>query len=150
MAKRLLQRLLCAIALAVAPMNFASRAQAAPATGVHTIQDLFEVCADKAAASQAACDAFVHATIQTAELMQAAGNGGRLTPLFCPGDQMGAQDLIALLRVQVAAHPERKDFPAPTAIIGGGIEAYPCSHQAGAAAPAASTHPATHRRARRR
>ncbi len=147
MAKRLLLRLFAGVALTFAPVTFARPAEVAPPSGIHTVQDLFDACADGAAASKAACDAYVHATIQTAEIVHAADNGGVMTPLFCPGDNMGAQDLVAVLRVQVAAHPERRTFPAPTVIIGGGIDAYPCPK--GAAAPAAPAHKAPARRTRR-
>ena len=143
MAKRLLLRLFVGVALVFAPV-----AEAAAPTGIHTIQDLFDVCADAAATSKAACDAYIHATIQTAEIMHAADNGGKLSPLFCPSDSMGSQDLIAVLRLQVAANPERKTFPAPTVIIGGGIDAYPC--QKAAAQPAAPAHKTPLRKSRRR
>lgn len=137
MARRLMLRLLAAIALIFAPM-----AEAAP-TGIHTAQDLFDICADTSPVTQAACDAYVHATLQTAELLRAAAAGGKPVPLFCPGDQMGSQDLVAVLRLQAIAHPERKDFPAPTVILGGGVEAYPCPKAA-----VTTTAPA-HRTARR-
>ena len=122
MAKRLLLRLCAGMALAFAPLAWAD-----PPGGIHSAQDLFDTCADKSPSSQAACEAYVHATIQTAEIMHAASNGGRLTPIFCPADNMGVQDLVAVLRLQADGHPERKAFPAPTLIIGGGVEAYPCS-----------------------
>ena len=134
MAKRLILRLLAGIAMTFAPM-----AEAAPPSGVYTIQDLFDLCADSAPTSQAACDSYVHAAIQTAEIMRAASNGGKPTPLFCPGEQMVSADLIAVLRLQVTAHPERASFPAPTVIIGGGAEAYPCPGAGAAAAPAHRT-----------
>ena len=143
MAKRLLLRLFAGVALTFAPVSFAPIAQAAAPSGVHTAQDLFDTCADSAPASKAACDAYVHATIQTAEIVHAADNGGVMTPLFCPAENMGAQDLVAILRVQVAAHPERRAFPAPTVIIGGGIDAYPCpkgNATSAAPAPAAPAH----------
>ena len=142
MAKRLILRLLAGFILTFAPV-----AEAAPPGGVHTIQDLFDLCADDNPTSQAACDAYVHATIQTAEIIHASDAGGKLTPLFCPGDQMGSADLIAVLKIQVAAHPERKDFPAPTVIVGGGIDAYPCPK---ASTPAAApAHKAAAHRKRR-
>ncbi len=142
MAKRLILRLLAGFILTFAPV-----AEAAPPGGVHTIQDLFDLCADDNPTSQAACDAYVHATIQTAEIIHASDAGGKLTPLFCPGDQMGSADLIAVLKIQVAAHPERKDFPAPTVIVGGGIDAYPCPK---ASTPAAApAHKAAGRHKRR-
>ncbi|HEY5412978.1 MAG TPA: Rap1a/Tai family immunity protein [Caulobacteraceae bacterium] len=142
MAKRLILRLLAGIALTFAPI-----AEAAPPSGVYTIQDLFDLCADSAPTSQAACDSYVHASIQTAEVLQAAGNGGKLTPLFCPGDQMVSGDLLAVLRLQVTAHPERKTFPAPTVIIAGGAEAYPCPKaSAPTAAPAHRRTPARRKR----
>ena len=131
MVKRLMLRLFVGVALAFAPV-----AEAAAPSGIHTIQDLFDTCADASDTAKAACDAYVHATIQTAEVMQASAQGGKLTPLFCPGAQMGAQDLVSVLRIQVAAHPERRDFPAPTVIIGGGVDAYPCAKAAAAATPA--------------
>ncbi len=136
MAKRLLPRLFAGVALTFAPV-----AEAATPTGIHTVQDLFDICADGAATSKAACDAYVHAVIQTAEIMHAADNGGKLTPLFCPSDSMGSQDLVAVLRLQVDANPERKTFPAPTVIIGGGIDAYPCPKTTAqpSAAPARKT-----------
>ncbi len=142
MLKRLMLRLLCGAALTFAPV-----AEAEAPHGIHTAQDLFDTCADPSAATQAACDAYVHATIQTAEIMKAAAQGGRTSPLFCPGDQMGSQDLVSVLRIQVASHPERKDFPAPTVIIGGGIDAYPCKTPA--ATPAAPAHHAPARRSHR-
>lgn len=145
MAKRLLLRLFAGIALTFAPV-----AEAAPPTGIHTIQDLFDVCSSAGAESKAACDAYVHATIQTAEIVHAADNGGKLTPLFCPAADMGSQDLVAVLRVQVAAHPERQTFPAPTVIIGGGIDAYPCPKADTAAAAPAPAHKAPARRTRKR
>ncbi len=141
MVKRLMLRLFCGVALTFAPV-----AEAAAPHGIHTAQDLFDTCADPSAATQAACDAYVHATIQTAEIMKAAAQGGRTSPLFCPGDQMGSQDLVSVLRIQVASHPERKDFPAPTVIIGGGIDAYPCKTTA---APTAPAHRAPARRSHR-
>jgi hypothetical protein len=131
MAKRLVLRLFAGIALTFAPV-----AEAAPPSGIHTAQDLFDTCADKTPSSPAACEAYVHATIQTAEIMHAAANGGKLTPLFCPGDNMVVQDLVSVLRIQASGHPERMAFPAPTVIIGGGIDAYPCAKPA--AAPAAT------------
>lgn len=137
MYKRLIQLTAVGVALTFAPL-----AQAAAPIGIHTIQDLFDTCSDPAATSQAVCDAFIHASIQTAELVHAADNGGKLTPLFCPSDQLGPRDLLAQLRKQVAAHPERDTFPAPTVIIGGAIDAYPCPKTA--AAPA--HHPAPTRR----
>ncbi len=141
MAKRMLLRLFAGVALTFAPvtfapLTFARPAEAAAPSGIHTIQDLFDTCADAAPESKSACEAYVHATIQTAEIVHAADNSGVLTPLFCPAPSMGAQDLVAVLRVQVTAHPERKTFPAPTVIIGGGIDAYPCPK--GAATPAAA------------
>lgn len=142
MVKRLMLRLFCGVALTFAPV-----AEAAAPSGIHTAQDLFDTCADASPTAKAACDAYVHATIQTAEIMKAASQGGRMTPLFCPGDQMGSQDLVSVLRIQVAAHPERRDFPAPTVIIGGGIDAYPCSKAAGT--PAAPAHRAPARRSHR-
>ena len=141
-ARRVLLRLCAGVALVFAPV-----AEAAPPTGIHTIQDLFDVCADSSAESKAACDAYVHATIQTAEIMRAADNDGKLTPLFCPSDSMTSQDLIAILRLQVASNPERKTFPAPTVIIGGGIEAYPC--QKTVAQPATPAHKTPPRKRRR-
>ena len=151
MAKRLLLRLFAGVALTFAPVTFAPAAfaplaVAAAPSGIHTIQDLFDTCADGAPESKAACEAYVHAAIQTAEIVHAADNGGVLTPLFCPAADMGAQDLVAVLRVQVTAHPERRTFPAPTVIIGGGIDAYPCPK--GAAAPAAPVHKAPARKRR--
>ncbi len=131
--KRLVLRLCAGVALVFAPV-----AEAAAPAGIHTAQDLFDTCADTSATAQAACDAYVHATIQTGQILQAEAQGGKLTPLFCPGDNMGTQDLVAVLKVQVAAHPERRDFPAPTVIIGGGIDAYPCTRTAGVAKPAAA------------
>lgn len=109
-----------------AALTLAPPAMAAVPNGIHTIQDLFDTCADSAPASQASCDTYIHAAIQTAELVHAADNGGNLTPLFCPNDQLGPRDLLAELQKQVDLHPERKDFPAPTVIIGGAIDAYPC------------------------
>ena len=146
MAKRLLSRLFAGVALTFAPVSFAPLAEAAAPSGIHSIQDLFDTCADSAPESKAACEAYVHATIQTAEIVHAADNGGVMTPLFCPGDNMGAQDLMAVLRVQVIAHPERRAFPAPTVIIGGGIDAYPCPK--GAATTAAPAHKAPARKSR--
>jgi len=129
MLRRLIVRGLAGVALTFAPV-----AEAAAPSGIHSIQDLFDTCSDSASASQAACDAYIHAAIQTAELVHAADHGGNLTPLFCPGDQLGPRDLLVELQKQVALHPERKDFPAPTVIIGGAIDAYPCPKPA--AAPA--------------
>ncbi len=123
MPMRLLQRLMIGLALTFAPI-----AEAAPPSGIHSIQDLFDTCDDPAATSKVACETYVHAAIQTSELVHAADNGGKLTPLFCPNDQLGAADLISVLRTQVAAHPERRSFPAPTVIVGGAVEAYPCPH----------------------
>ena len=132
MIRRLSLRLFAGIALTFAPV-----AEAAAPSGIISAQDLFDTCADTSPTAQAACDSYVHATIQTAEIIHAADNGGKLTPLFCPSDQMVAQDLVAVLRVQVTAHPERLNFPAPTVIIGGGADAYPCSRPAAnSAAPA--------------
>ncbi len=142
MIKRLVPRLLGAAALA-----FAGIAEAEP-PGIITAQDLFDTCADKSPAAQAACDTYVHASIQTAEIIHAADNGGKLEPLFCPPDQMVAQDLVAILKVQVAAHPERANFPAPTLIIGGGVDAYPCAN-AKASAPAAPVRKPAARRTHR-
>ena len=141
MAKRLLLRLFAGVALTFAPVAWAD-----PPGGIHSAQDLFETCADKSPSSQAACEAYVHATIQTAEIMHAASNGGKMTPIFCPGDNMGVQDLVAVLRVQVNGHPERKSFPAPTVIIGGGVDAFPCSKPAGPAAAPQATPRRTPRR----
>ena len=117
---------------------FGTAAQAAAPSSIISAQDLFDTCADQSATAQAACVSYVHATVQTAEIMHAADNGGKLTPLFCPGDQMVAQDFVAVLHIQATAHPERMKFPAPTVIIGGSIDAYPCSKPtaASAAAPA--------------
>lgn len=137
MPRRMILRLLAGVALTFAPL-----AEAAPPTGVHTIQDLFDTCADQAAASQAVCDTYIHASIQTAELVHASDHGGDLTPLFCPGDNLGPRDLLAELQKQVDAHPERKDWPAPTVIIGGAMDAYPCPHAA--PAPAHHTSRRTH------
>jgi hypothetical protein len=142
MAKRLLLRLFAGVALTFAPVAWAD----APG-GIHTAEDLFDTCADKSPSAQAACEAYVHATIQTAEIMHAASNGGKLTPIFCPGDNMGVQDLVAVLRLQVNGHPERKTFPAPTVIIGGGVDAYPCAKTP---APAASEHTTPPHRSRRK
>jgi hypothetical protein len=142
LAKRLLLRLFAGVALTFAPI-----AEAAPPSGIHTAQDLFDTCADSSPTAQAACNAYVHATIQTAEIMHAASNGGKLTPLFCPADSMGAQDLVAVLRVQADVHPERRNFPAPTVIIGGGIDTYPCPKGAGAST-ASPAHKAPPRRKR--
>jgi hypothetical protein len=119
-----------------AALAFAPLAHAAPTPGIHSIQDLFDACADPAATSQIACDTYIHASIQTAELVHAADHGGNLTALFCPNDQLGPRDLLAELQKQVSAHPERKTFPAPTVIIGGAMEAYPCPKPASAPAPA--------------
>ncbi len=141
MAKRLLLRLLAGIALTFAPVAWADTP-----TGIHSAQDLFDTCADKSPTAQAACEAYVHATIQTAEIMHAASEGGKLTPIFCPGDNMGVQDLVAVLRLQVNSHPERKAFPAPTVIIGGGVDAYPCSKASGPAATPSKTTPHKPRR----
>jgi hypothetical protein len=142
MAKRLLLRLFAGVALTFAPVAWAE----AP-SGIHSAQDLFDTCADKTPSSQAACEAYVHATIQTAEIMHAASNGGKLTPIFCPGENMGVQDLVAVLRLQADGHPERKAFPAPTLIIGGGAEAYPCTKpSAPAATPEHRTSPHRTRR----
>jgi hypothetical protein len=137
MMRRLTLRVLAGVALVFAPV-----AEAAPPSGIHTIQDLFDTCSDKAATSQAVCDAYIHASIQTAELVHAADHGGNLTPLFCPSDQLGPRDLLAQLQKQVSDHPERRDFPAPTVIIGGAIDAYPCPKPAGA--PAAQHHATKH------
>jgi len=141
MIKRLILRLLAGSILTFAPV-----AEADAPIGISTAQDLFDTCADKSPAAQAACDAYVHAAIQTAEIIHAADNGGKLEPLFCPGDQMVAQDLVAVLKLQVATHPERASFPAPTLIIGGGIDAYPCPKAAAQAAPAATHKPVARRR----
>ena len=146
MARRLILRLFAGIALTFAPLTFGSMAEAATPSGIHTAQDLFNVCADTSAVTQAACDAYVHATLQTAELLRAAAAGGKPVPLFCPGDQMGSQDLVAVLRLQAIAHPERRDFPAPTVILGGGVEAYPCPKAA--ATGAAPAHRGAARRSR--
>ena len=142
MIRRLSLRLLAGIALTFAPV-----AEAAAPSAIISAQDLFDTCADQSATAQAACVAYVHATVQTAEIMRAAENGGKLMPLFCPGDRMVAQDLVAVLRIQAAAHPERVNFPASTVIIGGGIDAYPCSKPT--AAPAASAHRSARPKARR-
>ena len=128
MIRRLSLRLLAGIALTLAPV-----AEAAAPSGIVSAKDLFDTCADQSPAAQAACASYVHATVQTAEIMRAADNGGKLTPLFCPGDQMVAQDLVAVLRIQATAHPERLNFPAATVIIGGSIDAYPCSKPTAAA-----------------
>jgi hypothetical protein len=138
MIKRLVARLLVGIALVFAPV-----AEAAAPNGIVTAQDLFDTCADQSPTAQAICDTYVHATIQTAEIVHAADHGGKLEPLFCPGDQMVAQDLVAVLRLQADADPERKNFPAPALIIGGAIDAYPCAKPATPAAPAHK--PAAHR-----
>ena len=133
---RLVKCSLLSAALAGAALAAAPLAHAAAPQGIHSIQDLFDTCADPAAASQAACDTYIHASIQTAELVHAADHGGNLTALFCPADQLGPRDLLAELQKQVAAHPERATFPAPTVIIGGAMEAYPCPKPASDAAPA--------------
>ncbi len=142
MIKRLVLRLVFGAALTFAPI-----AEADAPNGISTAQDLFDTCADTSPLAQAVCDTYVHAAIQTAEIIHGADNGGKMTPLFCPGDNMVAQDLVAILRLQVAAHPERKDFPAPAVIIGGGVDAYPCPKTA--AAPAAPAHKSTARRTHR-
>jgi hypothetical protein len=128
---RLVKYALIGAALAFAPM-----AHAAAPQGIHSIQDLFDTCADPAATSQTACDTYIHASIQTAELVHAADHGGNLTALFCPNNQLGPRDLLAELQKQVSAHPERGTFPAPTVIIGGAMEAYPCPKPASESAPA--------------
>jgi hypothetical protein len=143
MIKRLVLRLAFGAALTFAPV-----AEADAPKGITTAQDLFDTCADPSPISQAVCDTYVHATIQAAEIIHGADNGGKMTPLFCPGDNMVAQDLVAILRLQVAAHPERKDFPAPAVIIGGGVDAYPCPKTA--ATPAAKPGPAPAHRPRTR
>lgn len=143
MIRCLVLTLICGAAL-----TCASVAKAEAPAGIITGQDLFDTCADKSPVAQATCDSYVHAAIQTAEIIHAADNGGKLEPLFCPGDQMVAQDLVAVLKVQAAAHPERANFPAPTLIIGGGIDAYPCP-KTKAAAPAAPARKPTVRKARR-
>ena len=142
MVKRVLVRLFAGVVLTFAPVAWAD-----PPGGIHSAQDLFDTCADKSPTAQAACEAYVHATIQTAEIMHAASNGGKLTPIFCPADNMGVQDLVAVLRLQANGNPERKAFPAPTVIIGGGVDAYPCKTSTPAAA---STHATPPRRSRRK
>ena len=141
MIRRLSLRLLAGIALTFAPV-----AEAAAPSAIISAQDLFDTCADQSATAQAACVAYVHATVQTAEIMHAADNGGKLTPLFCPGDRMVAQDLVSVLRIQATVHPERMNFPAATVIIGGSVDAYPCPKSA--ATPAAPAHKSARHRTR--
>ena len=104
----------------------AAPALAAPPAMVHTTQDLLDLCADPGDAAKAACKFYIHAAIQSAQLMRAADSGQEPKPLFCPPDSVGVEQMVATLRGQVSAHPERAGFPAPTVIIGGGLEAYPC------------------------
>ncbi len=131
--------------IGAAVLSVAGAAEAEAPIGIITAQDLFDTCADKTPTAQAACDSYVHASIQTAEIFHAADNGGKLEPLFCPPDQMVAQDLVAILKVQAAAHPERASFPAPTLIIGGGVDAYPCAKTKAASPAAPARKPAAHR-----
>ncbi len=114
-------------------MAVAGSALAAPPSMVHTAQDLLDLCADPGDAARAACKFYIHGAIQSAQLMRAADSGQQPQPIFCPPDAVGVEQLVATLRSQVSAHPERAGFPAPTVILGGGLEAYPCPK---AAAPA--------------
>ncbi|HEX4096653.1 MAG TPA: Rap1a/Tai family immunity protein, partial [Caulobacteraceae bacterium] len=86
------------------------------------------------------------ATLQTADIMSAAAHGGTPTPLFCLKDGMRPQDIVAVIRLEIEGHADRKDYPAPTAIIGGAIDAYPCVKTV--AAPAAPVHHSKKRRTR--
>lgn len=145
MIKRLILRLLVGIALTFAPVAEAQTTAPAPASsGVPTIQDVLDTCADQSPPAQAACAAYVNATLQTADIMSAAAHGGAPTPLFCLKDGMRALDMVAVIRLQIQGNPDRKDYPAPTAIIGGAVDAYPCAKTA--AAPAAPVHHSKKRR----
>lgn len=149
MIKRLILRLCVGIALTFAPVAEAQTTAPAPppsSGGVPTIQDVLDTCADPSAPAQAACAAYVNATLQTADILSAAAHGGKPTPLFCLKPGMRALDVVAVLKLQIDAHPDRKDYPAPTAIIGGAVDAYPCPKTV-AAAPAAPTHRSTRRHA---
>lgn len=141
MIKRLILRLLTGIALTFAPVAEAQTTApaAAPArSGVPTIEDLLDTCADPSPQAQSACAAYVNATLQTADIMSAAAHGGTPTPLFCLKAGMRAMDIVAVIRLQIAGHPDRQTYPAPTAIIGGAVDAYPCARTV--AAPAAPVH----------
>jgi len=142
MIKRLILRLFAGVALAFAPA-----AEAATTDSVPTIQDLLDTCADPSAAAKAACAAYVNATIQTADIMSAVAGGGKQTPMFCLSAGMRPEDLVAVVRIQLTAHPDRKAFPAPTALIGGAVDAFPCAKPA--ARTPAPAHRSTARRAHR-
>lgn len=149
MIKRLILRLLTGIALTFAPVAEAQTIAPAPAaapasSGVPTIQDVLDTCAGQSAPEQAACAAYVNATLQTADIMSAAAHGGTPTPLFCLKEGMRPQDIVAVIRLQLDGHPDRRTYPAPTAIIGGAVDAYPCAKTV--AAPAAPVRHAKKRR----
>ncbi len=122
--------------------------------GVQTATDLIELCSQKQDATQIACKFYIHGALQAAEMMHAADHGGEFHPLFCPPDSLSTDDFVAALRLQQSVHPERKTFPAATVIVGGAIEAYPCtkfgSKASGGQAPGAPAvrHKRRHRRHR--
>ncbi len=111
---------------------------------IRTAGDWLELCEDHApassAASGAACRAYAQGAIEGAELMHAADRGGPLAPLFCAPANVTNNDFIAAIRELVLRHPERRDYPAATVIVGGGAELFPCRKPA----------PTPHRRKRRR
>ncbi len=123
-------------------------ARAASLTGaeVQTATDLLNLCADPSDAAKVGCRFYIHGALQASQMMHAADRGGEFTPMFCPPENLSSDDLVTALRKQVADHQERRTFPAATVIIGGAIEAYPCTKIPSSAAtsgPAASRH---HRR----
>ena len=118
-------------------------ARAANLTGaeVQTATDLLNVCSDPGDGARIACRFFIHGALQASQMMHAADQGGQFTPMFCPPETLSTDDLVANLRKQVAAHQERRTFPAATVIIGGAIEAYPCTK-----IPSAAAGPVRHHR----
>ena len=130
------RRRIFSLSIAAMTLVLAGSARADPPAMVHTAQDLLDLCADQSDAARAACKFYIHGAIQSAQLMRAADSGQQPQPIFCPTDAVGVEQLVATLRSQVSAHPERGGFPAPTVILGGGLKAYPCPKAAATAHPA--------------
>ena len=115
---------------------------------VQTAGDLLDLCADPGDAAQIACKFYVLGALQSAAIMHAADTHRPDAPLYCASDTTTNGDLIASIRTLVQAHPERRDFPAASVVVGGAMEAYPCKHAPGArhhhaSKPAGKTHGAT-------
>ena len=102
-------------------------ATAAGAGGdIQSADDLLQVCADPADASAIACKFYVLGALQSAAIMHAADSGRANAPLYCASDTTTTGDLITAVRALVAAHPDRRTYPAASVVVGGAMEAYPC------------------------